>query len=611
MNKPFWYLLLSTLLIGLSYNSYGQNAFISGKIVDQNQQGIENANILTNRNEGASTDQNGRFSLTVVPGTNIQLTISHVSYKTETREVSVNAADNLLLNIQLQLKSELLQEVEVIDRAVENDFVPSVITINPEAARLLPSPFGEFNKILATLPGVVSNNELSSTYSVRGGNFDENLVYINDIPIYRPFLVRAGQQEGLSFVNPSLVQNIEFSSGGWAPEYGDKLSSSLNITYKKPSKFAGSASVSLLGGSAHVEGISKNQRFTYLAGIRHKSSQYLLNTLETEGEYLPKFTDVQSYLTYNLDPDGNRTELSLLFGYANNRYEVEPETRETRFGTFSQTFRFLVGFAGQDLLKYQTYQSAIRLNHRFNEIFKTSFIVSGFYTQEREYFDVEGAYRLCDVDNNPGSAGFNECAVTRGLGSNYRSGRNLLDARIINVLNRSELQLGEKNQVEFGFGYDRELIEDRLNEYEFTDSADFAIINTPPINSSIDLDTYRLTGYLQHNLWLTPKQRITYGVRINYWSYNQEFLLSPRFQYAHQTSWRRPVTFTAALGWYQQPAFYRELRNFSGEINPDIKAQSSLHAIVGADYNFQMWNRPFKFVSEVYYKRLENVIPTT
>ncbi len=609
MNRPFWLVLWITVALGCQANCLlAQNAFISGKIVDTNQKAIEGVNIVTNGQEGTSTNESGRFSLTVRPRDDIRLTISHVSYRTINRTVSLEPSENLLLNLTLELKSAQLQEIEIRDRSV-NDYVPSLMTINPEAARLLPTPFGEFNKILATLPGVVSNNELSATYSVRGGNFDENLVYINDIPIYRPFLIRAGQQEGLSFVNPSLVQEVEFSSGGWAPEYGDKLSSSLNITYKQPKEWAGSASLSFLGGQAHVEGITRNQRLTYLAGVRHKSSQYLLNTLETEGEYLPRFTDVQTYLTYNLDPENNDTELSWLFGYANNRYLVEPETRETRFGTFSQTFKFLVGFAGQDLLKYQTYQSALRLDHRFNSNFKSSFILSGFYTREREYYDVEGAYRLCDVDSNPGSANFNECAVIRGLGSNYQSGRNLLDAKIFNFRNRSELQLGNSNQLEFGIGYDRELIEDSLNEYEFTDSADYVVFNTPTINSSIDLDTYRLTGYLQHNLWLSANQKFTYGVRLNYWSHNQEFLISPRFQYAYQTHWRRPVTFTAAFGWYQQPPFYRELRDFSGEINPDIKAQSAIHAIIGADYNFRLWERNFKFVSELYYKDLENVIP--
>ena len=605
MNKPFYLILF---FLG-AYNAFGQSAFISGKIVDQEQRGIEGVNIVTERNEGTSTDQSGRFSLAVSPGTDIRLTISHVSYVQVTRQVSAGPSENLLMNVQLELRSEQLQEVEIEDQGREEDFVPSLTIINPETARLLPSPFGEFNKILTTLPGVVSNNELSATYSVRGGNFDENLVYINDIPVYRPFLVRAGEQEGLSFVNPSLVQNIEFSAGGWAPEYGDKLSSSLNITYKQPREWAGSASISLLGGTAHIEGANKNKRLTYLAGARHKSSQYLLNTLETKGEYLPRFTDVQTYLTYNLDPQSDRTQISLLFGYANNRYLVEPETRETNFGTFSQSFRFLVGFQGQDQLKYQTYQSSLRLNHRFSAKFQTSFIVSGFYTQEREYYDVEGFYRLCDVDNNPGSATFNECAVLRGLGSNYRSGRNMLDATIYNFLNRSELQLSNSSQIEFGVGYDREMIEDNLNEYEFTDSADFVVINTPPVNSSINLDTYRFHGYLQHHWWLASNQRLTYGIRVNYWSFNQQFLLSPRLQYAYQTDWRRPVTFTAAFGWYQQPPFYRELRNFSGEINPEIKAQSSIHVIVGADYNFILWGRGFKFVSEIYYKHLEDVIP--
>jgi len=597
-------LVFATFCSGLA-----QDAFISGKITDQNRQGIAGVNIITDRGTGTVSDSLGRFSLTVPPNLPIQLTVSHIGYRTIRRMLSLRPSDNLLLNLQMTAEAQLLEEVEISERQLEDDFVPSVTTVNPEAVRLLPTPFGEFNKILATLPGVVSNNELSSAYSVRGGNFDENLVYINDIPIYRPFLVRAGQQEGLSFVNPSLVSGIEFSSGGWAPEYGDKLSSSLNITYKQPEEFSGSASVSLLGGDFHLEGASKNRRFTYLTGVRHKSSQYLLNTLETKGEYLPRFTDVQTYLTYQLDPREERTELSLLFGYANNSYLTEPETRETDFGTFGQSFRLLVGFAGQDLLKYQTYQSALRLNHRFNQRFTTSLIVSGFHTREREYFDVEGAYRLCDVDSNPGSSTFNECAVIRGLGSNYRSGRNLLDATIFNVQNRSEWQLNPQNQLEFGLGYDRELIDDRLNEYEFTDSAGFVSNFTPPINSSIELDTYRLHGYLQHSSWLASNQKLTCGVRFNYWSYNRETIISPRLQYAYQTLWQRPVTFTAAFGWYSQPPFYRELRNYQGEINEDINAQSSIHAIIGADYNFKMWDRNFKFVSEVYYKSLDQIIP--
>jgi hypothetical protein len=610
LNKTFkYFLFLSFAFCSSTFLSHGQDAFINGKILNPEGIAIEGANIRTNYDRGTSTDINGRFSLVIPARVNVTITVSHVGYETISRVVSLGPTENLLLNLRLQPRSTVLDEIKVQDRSGVTDFIPSLTTINPESARLLPSPFGEFNKVLATLPGVVSNNELSATYAVRGGNFDENLVYINDMPIYRPFLIRAGEQEGLSFVNPDLVENIEFSSGGWTPEYGDKLSSNLAITYKRPKELGGSASISLLGGSGHIEGSSKDNRMTYLAGVRHKSSQYLLNTLETEGEYLPRFTDVQSYITYRLSKEPDKTEISMLFGYANNRYLVEPETRETRFGTFSQAFKFIVGFEGQEILKYQTYQGGLRLNHKLNDNFETSFIASGFYTQEREFFEVEGLYRLCDVDNNPGSVGFNECAVTRGLGSNYRSGRNLLDAKIINLQNRSELKLGSNNLVKFGFGYDRELIEDELNEYEFTDSADFVIFNTPPINSSIELDTYRLQGYLQHDFWFASNHKISYGVRVNYWSYNQELLVSPRFQYAYQPAWQRPVTFTAALGWYQQPPFYRELRNFAGEINPDIKAQSSLHAIVGADYNFTLWDRNFKFVSEIYYKHLENVIP--
>ena len=240
-----------------------------------------------------------------------------------------------------------------------------LVKLDPKTAQSIPSPFNDFNRVLATLPGVVSNNELSSTYSVRGGNYDENLVYVNNIPIYRPFLIRAGQQEGLSFINPDLVSDVSFSSGGWQAKYGDKLSSSLNVKYKKPERRRASVRVGLLGGAAHVEGTAKN--LTFIAGVRHKSAQYLLSTLEVDGQYLPRFTDAQSYVTVDLDGDANRnkTELGILLAYANNRYLVRPEGRITNFGTLQQAFRLFVGYAGQEELTYQTGQVGLTLNPSF------------------------------------------------------------------------------------------------------------------------------------------------------------------------------------------------------------------------------------------------------
>ncbi|MDH3709682.1 MAG: TonB-dependent receptor [Cyclobacteriaceae bacterium] len=599
--------LLILLLCLLAFGGKAQSAFINGKITDQSSNPLVGANVLTNQGAGTSTDQSGRFVLTVQSGTPITLTISFLGYQTITRTFQLAPFENILLDLRMVPETRVLPGVEIQDNLQRGPALPGVTRINPEAARLLPSPFGDFNKVLATLPGVASNNELSSTYSVRGGNFDENLVYVNDIPIYRPFLIRAGQQEGLSFVNPNLVDKIEFSAGGWAPKYGDKLSSNLNIQYKQPKQWGGSLTIGFLGGSAHLEGVSDNQRVTYLVGVRHKSSEYLLNTLETDGEYLPKFTDVQSFITYQLDKE-RRTELGVLLSYANNRYQVEPETRETQFGTFDQSFKFLVGFDGQEILRYQTVQGGLSLKHQFSDRWHSQLITSALFTQEREYFEIEGAYRLCDADSNPGSGNFNECAVIRGLGTNYRSGRNSLDAKIFNIINHNSFQINPSHLLEFGLGYVRELIEDRLQEYEFTDSADFVTVNTPPINSTADLDSYRFTGYVQNtSSWF--QHRITVGIRWQYWNLNKQWLISPRLQYAYQTLWQRPITFTAAIGWYQQAPFYRELRDFEGNLNLNLKAQSSIHAIAGVDFNFKLWNRNFKFLTEAYYKSLERVVP--
>ena len=602
----FFIILLS------SFPLWGQISNINGTVVDQNGNPLSGVNIsLVESGSGTATNQAGRFTLSLpVPVNTLTMRFSFVGY--EPVETIVNTpAEAQRLRILMNLKTELLEEVEIeAGRDAESRGKVSVTKIDPRAARLLPSAFGDFNKVLATLPGVASNNELSSTYSVRGGNFDENLVYVNGMPVYRPFLIRSGQQEGLSFVNPDLVADIQFSSGGWEAKYGDKLSSSLAINYKKPDQFAGSATISLLGGALHLEAASKSNRVNYLLGVRHKSSQYLLNTLETEGEYLPKFTDVQAYINYDLNKKERqpKTNLELLFSYARNRYLVRPENRITRFGTLSRVFRLFVAFDGQEKLEYDTFQGGIKLNHYFNSKLSTHLIISGLFTREQENLDIEGGYRLCDVDNSISSPTFNECAVTRGIGTNYSFGRNSLEAQIGNLQNQWVFSWHDNHLLEFGFGFSREQIDDRLNEYSFTDSADYVTIDAPPLVTDVDLNTTRYEGYIQQRSFIGQIHSITYGVRFNYWSLNQEFLISPRVQYAIQPKWRRDVVLKAAFGWYRQPPFYRELRDFNGLVNSDLKAQSSIHLIIGLDYNFKIWGRNFKFITEAYYKDINRAI---
>ena len=593
----------------LAHVTYAQQATVEGSVQDSVQTPLQDVLVvLSTTQQQTVTGADGFFRLSTPPGT-YDLVFSHLEYTNILRQVTLPAGDTLRLVITLRPDVRLLEQVEVIsDADEESREEPGLVKLDPQAAQNIPSPFNEFNRVLATLPGVVSNNELSSTYSVRGGNYDENLVYVNDIPIYRPFLIRAGQQEGLSFINPDLVSDVAFSSGGWQAKYGDKLSSSLNVKYKQPTRRRASVRLGLLGGAAHVEGAAKH--LTFIAGVRHKSAQYLLNTLEVEGQYLPRFTDVQSYLTVDLDGDPNRkkTELGVLLAYANNRYLVRPEGRTTTFGTFQQSFRLYVGYAGQEVLTYNTGQVGILLDHRFTDRWRTQWIASGVSTREREYFDQQSGYRLCNINISSGGRDPNECAVQIGIGENYAYARNKLAASIFNAENRTTYFLNDQNTVEFGVGLSLERIDDQINEYSFSDSADYTTVNER-IDNQLALNTERFTAYVQNTTEPNEQHTLHYGVRFNYWSYTNQWLISPRVQYAFRPAGRKDLVLRLGGGLYQQPPFYRELRNRRGQLNPDIRAQSSVHVIAGVDHQFQMFGRDFKVLTEVYYKHLYDVIP--
>ncbi len=485
--------------------------------------------------------------------------------------------------------------------------------INPKIAQTFPSVDQDVSRVLATLPGVVQSNELSSQYRVRGGNYDENLIYVNDMPIYRPFLVRSGQQEGMTFVNLDLASSVNFSAGGWEPRYGDKLSSVLAVEYKEPQRFAGSVSVGLLGGSAHVEGASKNKRFTHVTGIRHRRMEFLLNTLPTQGEYFPRYTDIQSYISYRISKDdtlypGGRTKIGWFNGYARNRFQVFPQSRETSFGTLSNVLRLFVAFLGTEEMSYDTYQTGVNLTHNFSKKFKTVFTQSLVLTSERENSDLEAGYRLCDVNTSLGTNSFNECVSERGVGTLYRYARNKLEAWFYTGVLRNFWKVKRNQMVEVGFRYTIEGIQDQLNEYSFIDSADFITI-TDRIKSENDIQTYRLEGYAQHSIDFAKNHSLVYGVRLNYWSFSDELLVSPRIQYAWTPGWKGDFVVRLAAGAYNQPPFYREMRGYDGLVNPNIKAQKSLHFIGGTDLKFNAWGRPFHFTSEAYVKLLRDVIP--
>ena len=598
-------------------NLIAQKAIIRGTISGEEGEKLHNTEIIwVEGNVKVPSNDKGYYSIVVNPGS-VTILVRYSNYKEQTFKIELKEGEKLTKNIELKPEITSLKEV-IVEGNTTDPFRNEVSTlkINPKSVKYLPSAFGDFNKILATVGmGVVSNSELSSQYAVRGGNFDENLVYVNDMEIYRPFLVRSGQQEGLSFVNPDLVANIEFSAGGWQPKYGDKLSSVLSIKYKEPKKFKGSATAGLLGFAVHIENATKNQRVSYIIGVRNKSSQYLLNTLPTKGEYKPKFYDVQSLIIFDLTKrrdsldNEKRTTLSLLTTYANNKYNILPTKSQTTFGTLDEALRLDVVFDGKETMQYNTIQNGLKLSRlTSNKKIKLDFIGSVMHSSERELFDIETIYKLCEIETAQSSVDFNKCILSKGAGSNFRHARNELTATVITLSHKGQYDWNTKNQLLWGITEGNELIKDKLSEYSFEDSSQYVTV-TDKLKSTINLNTFRTQAYIQNTWRPDSLQVITYGVRTSYWTFNKQLLLSPRIQYALKPRWKKNVVFKISTGVYQQPAFYREMRNYSGVLNKNIKAQTSYHFIVGSDYNFLIWNRKFKFITELYYKLLSNVIP--
>jgi len=595
---------------------------VSGKVVDKNNQPIELVTIRIHEiNGGTTSDVNGLYTLKVPARQNITLIYSYLGHTTERVIVNLKPGEAKLVNIVLVEAATLIPGPVVEDRQVRST---TLTRIDPKVAVAIPSISGSVESLIKTMPGVSSSNELSSQYSVRGGNFDENLVYVNGIEIYRPFLIRSGQQEGLSFLNSDLVSSILFSAGGFDARYGDKMSSVLDIQYKKPREFAGSFFASLLGASGHVEGISKNTKFTYLAGARYKSNQYILGAMETKGAYKPTFTDVQTYLSWEPVP---KFELAFLGNYARNNYRFVPEDRETAFGTINEAYKFRVYFDGQEVTRFVNYMGALSASWKPQSNLNLRLIGSAFRSLESETFDILGQYWIGRLDSDFGSGEYAEVVEAVGVGSYLNHARNYLDANVYNIEHRGSLYR-EHMLWQWGAKLQHELIDDRLNEWVLIDSAGYSlphptsypgIVAENPVfelNSSvrtnINLSSNRYTAFLQ-NTWTIDgdfnRLQLTSGIRMNYWDLNNQMLVSPRLTFSYRPVWQKDFLFRISAGYYHQPPFYRELRNLKGQINYDLKAQTSIHFVAAADYNFTAWNRPFKFVTEVYYKHLENLIP--
>lgn len=621
MSKQPYMIILILVLFPLLVRSQ-ETGTVSGRVVDENNRPIELATVrMLEINGGTTTDVNGFYSQKVPAGQNITLIYSFLGHTTERISVNLKAGEEKVVNIVLVESATLISGPVVEDRQVRTS---TLTRIDPKVAVAIPSISGSVESLIKTMPGVSSSNELSSQYSVRGGNFDENLVYVNDIEIYRPFLIRSGQQEGLSFLNSDLVSSILFSAGGFDARYGDKMASVLDIQYKKPRELAGSFSGSLLGASGHIEGISKNSKFTYLSGVRYKSNQYVLRAMETKGEYKPNFTDVQTYLSWRPVP---KFELAFLGNFARNNYKVVPEDRETAFGTINEAYKFRVYFDGQEVDRFVNYMGALSASWKPQTNMNLRLIGSAFRSLESETYDILGQYWIGRLDSNFGSGEYAEVVEAIGVGSYLNHARNYLDANVYSIEHRGSLFF-EHLAWFWGAKIQHEFIDDRLNEWVLIDSAGYSlphptsypgiVVDNPPfeLNSSvrtnINLGSNRYTAFLQ-NTWTIDgdnnRVNLTSGIRLNYWDLNNQLLVSPRVTLSYKPLWEKDFLFRISAGYYHQPPFYRELRNLKGQINYNLKAQTSIHFVAAADYNFVAWNRPFKFVTEVYYKHLENLVP--
>ncbi|MDB9828661.1 carboxypeptidase-like regulatory domain-containing protein [Flavobacteriaceae bacterium] len=624
------------LLLSILYSSalWAQKATVRGVILDVFDQPIPSVNI-TFGNTGAISDLDGYYLIEITANQDIPITYSHIGHKNV--QATLNLSNNEDYEFNPVMKTDIEQIATVVISGRENKRVEGITTLSPEAIRRMPSAISGVTSLLTSLPGINSNNELSTQYAVRGGNYDENLVYVNEIEVYRPFLIRSGQQEGLSFVNDDLTSSVDFSAGGFQAKFGDKLSSVLDITYRKPTEMQASLDASLLGVSVSAGDISNDGKFTGIVGLRYRDNSLFVNAKETQTNFKPTFLDAQTYLSYKFN---NKLEIGFLGNIAINKYSYKPLTRQTNFGTLADPVALLVFYEGQEEDKYDTYFGALKATYVASQNYTAKFIGSVYQTQEQEYFDILAQYRLGEVDTSIGSENLGDVTFSEGIGSQLTHARNNLDALIVNLEHKGNATIGE-NEIEYGVKFTHEDIRDRVQEYEIIDSAGFSI--RPPLVDFANLQPYepftseivpytniraqndvqinRLSGYGQwsrrttigsSDLWLNA------GVRAHNWSVSgqdiqsiTQTVFSPRGQVSLKPSWDRDMLFRLSGGVYHQPPFYRELRDSTGTVRPGVKAQKSIHIVLGNDYSFSLWDRPFTLNSEVYYKKLTNVNPYT
>ena len=608
--------VLTSLVLALFFltaSAQKKIAFVSGQVIDENENPLAKVSVvILGKTTGIVTNDSGFFRIKVTAAKSIALIFSHTGYAETQKNFYLSDNEEERITIRLQRDGKTLKTVIVTNDRERKEL--GLTKINPKNAIVLPSTTGGIEGLIKILVG--SNNELTSQYNVRGGNYDENLIYINDFEIFRPYLVRSGQQEGLSFINPELARNVNFYNGGFQAKYGDKMSSVLDIQYKKPKTFGSSAYISLLEQGMHLEGSAKNERITYLVGVRNKSNRNLLSSQQTQGSYIPSSTDIQGYLTYKLN---EKWQLEMLGNFSATKFTLIPQSAQKTTSVFSPLFTANLGldifFDGQEKDGYNTSLIGLTAVHQPNKKVQIKWMLSHFENKENENFDIGSAYLFGDRDFDNTSSTYGQIVNPLGAGFYQNYGRNKLDITVWNAGVKGSIDKG-KHFIQFGNSIEQTKITDKLFEWEYQDSAGYSLpVNTNNVstflNTSANLTIQKYSGYVQDNInFVNSKRDISLqgGIRYNFNSLNKEFLISPRAQVSVKPNWKKDMVFKLAAGVYDQPPFYRELRRYDGSLNKAVKSQKSYQVVAGMDYNFISGERPFRITAEAYYKNLQDVI---
>lgn len=602
--------ILQIICLCAFVSAQAQTFTLSGRVIDENNDPVEFASVsCPKQGKMTMTSLKGDYSLQLQSADSVEIRFSMVGYKTKVRTLR-RPRGKQTMQVVLHSSDNALSEVTITGKRIETGQTQE---LSKEHLKSMPSTTGNaVEEMIQSQAGVSTHSELSSQYNVRGGSFDENSVYINNVEIFRPFLVRSGQQEGISVINPDMVEKIGFSTGGYEARYGDKMSSALNIEYRRPKRFEASATASMLGASAFV-GMS-NKKFSWSNGLRYKTTKYLLGSMDTKGEYQPTFIDYQTYLTYS---PNKRWDIKFLGNISDNHYNFTPEDRETNFGTMENVKAFKVYFDGQEKDVFRTFFGSLGITRKFNENTSLSLIASAFNTREQEKYDIQGQYWLTQT----------ETSENLGVGTYFQHTRNYLKAHVesAKLLFKTKQK---KHNIEAAFTYKWEHIEENSVEYEMRDSSKYSIPHTGKdlymiysLRAKNTLTANRVEAYAQDTYRFTGSEgktlyTLNYGLRLAYWSFTKETILSPRLSLGIIPAFNENITMRFATGLYYQAPFFKEIRDTTttngityASLNRKAKSQRSIHFIAGFDYRFKMNDRPFKFTAEAYYKALGNLVP--